>query len=717
MGAPLISSSRLRPLGLRALVVLTAMSMVVGGCSGDGADESTTSVEPSVTTSLADDDGGDGVVFRVGLTGPITTDNWFAAIDGPESTEANRAYLDNSKLALFSPSLPGFVNVPVLAATPEPVEPTEDGDGWVVEQPIREDVVWSDGTPVTAEDLVLYFDVVREFGLGTNHASHFAEAITDIEALDDHTVRIEFGQAPGLAGWDAGAALAPFIPSHYWRPHVDQARRAAEEAMAAVTPDVAREAIAAESLADGSEANDVAAEDVTDEAVEAYVADIGGETARSTLYGVSAIDEPSIGPVVLDRWVQGDAAIGVPNPNYFDIGSEKTLYTSGFRIANASRGEDEVYGGDGSGDVLAHYIEGPFFSEIQWIESETRQAAYEKLARGEVDYVYDSTSLTSGLRDQLAIDTSIRFSVGQAEGFRYMAFNLRKAPMSDVVFRTAVATLIDKELLADTVLGGAVFPAYTLIHPDLTAQHNADVERAGWSDGEPMTEEQRYASAIEMLSEAGYTWESEPVINYNESGGYINVTPGEGMIMPNGARVPELTLLAPGPTYDPYRATFSVWIGNWMSDLGIPIAVEQTDFDAIVDAAFPPQTPETALEWDLYMLGWGAPDVSLPGASVRAFFHSDQDSVLRGGFNTSGYGSDEFDSVADEFDAAVTLEEAALLTKEMEAILARDLPYIVLFRAAVIEAHNNRVQFPVDSIMGGQSGHPNGWPGAVVVGQ
>jgi ABC-type transport system substrate-binding protein len=704
--------------GLRWTAIVTAVTLVLAACTSDASNETTTSQADVATTTSAPDDGASARILRVGLVGPVTTDNWFAAFDGPASTVQNQAYLGNSKLSMFETSLPGFVQVPRLAATAEPVRPSQEGDIWVVEQPIREDVEWSDGTPVTAEDLVLYYEVVREFDLGTTHASRFGSTILNVSAPDPHTVRVEFSQPPGLAAWDAGVALAPFIPAHYWRPHVEEARAAAEDAVAQMTPDQARQEIVAASVADDNEANDLTPEQVTGDEISEYIADAGKERGRAVLYGFSAIDEPSVGPVVLEDWVRGEAVVGLPNPSYIDSGTEDTLYSDGsFRIANAARGEDAVYGGNGRGEVLAHYIEGPFFSEIHWVESLTRQEAYQKLAAGDVDYVFDPEGITRGLRRQLATNPQMQFTVSQADGFRYLAFNLRKAPMSDVVFRTAVATVIDKEMVADTVLGGAVFPAYTLIHPGLTPDYNPDVPRAGWSGGEPMSEDERFKTAIQMLKDAGYTWVREPTVEYAEDGDFRIVTAGQGMTMPNGVRVPELSLLAPGPSYDPFRATYAVWIANWMKVLGIPVVNVPTDFDAIVDTAFPPQTPDSALAWDMYILGWGAPDVALPGGSLRAFFHSDQDSVLRGGFNTPGYSSEEFDGVANAFDAAASLGEAAQLTKQMEGILARDLPYIVLFRTPVTEAHYARMQFPVESIMGGHAGFPKGWPNAVVVGE
>ena len=49
----------------------------------------------------------------------------------------------------------------------------------------------------------------------------------------------------------------------------------------------------------------------------------------------------------------------------------------------------------------------------------------------------------------------------------------------------------------------------------------------------------------------------------------------------------------------------------------------------------------------------------------------------------------------------------------MDLILAEDLPYVVLFRASIIEAQRTNLEFPAQVIMGGHSGFPNVWPNAV----
>ncbi|MGD2061054.1 MAG: ABC transporter substrate-binding protein [Acidimicrobiia bacterium] len=714
-----------KPFGLRLLAVLAVFAMVVAACSSDTSEETTTTGGGGgggETSTTAGGDGGGGETpveggsFRVGMIANITTDNWWAALD-TESSSQNQAYLTNSKPALYTLSLPGFVLVPNAAATDAPVEPVQEGDVWVVEQPMREDMVWSDGTPVTANDLVFYFDTVQEFNLGSNHASNIPPTLTSITAVDDYTVRIEFSERPGLATWNNGVGLAAFPQQAWWEEHVQAARDAAAAATEGITPEDATAAIVEAANGDDDPENDITEADVTQEQIDEYIAKAGASEGLAVLYAVSGVGEPSASSVIVDQWETGAFAATVSNPDYFDRGTENTLYSDGsFRIANADRGEDTVYGGEGAGDVIAQYVEGPFVSEILWVEHGTKDAAYEKLAGGELDYVFDPTGLTSGLRSELSSNPELQFSVNQTEGFRYMAFNMRKAPMSDLAFRQATATVINKELIADTVLAGAVFPGYTIVHPDLTQHYNADVEKAGWANGEPMDEGTRFETAIQILKDAGYTWTTEPVVVRDDEGTYLEVNPkGEGLTMPNGEAVPELSILTPGPGYDPFRATFSIYMESWMQEIGIPVTAEPTDFNAIVDATFPPQTPESALEWDMYVLGWGGGDPSLPGTSTRSFFHSDQDAVTGGGFNTPGYASEEFDAVADEFDAATTIEEAAELTKEMDAILARDLPYVVLFRTPIIEAFGSNVQFPVQTIMGGHQGFPNAWPNAVAV--
>ena len=59
---------------------------------------------------------------------------------------------------------------------------------------LRKDVRWSDGTPLTAHDVVFSGEYCLHPDAGCNAASYFTD-VTGFEALDDHTVRIDFGVA------------------------------------------------------------------------------------------------------------------------------------------------------------------------------------------------------------------------------------------------------------------------------------------------------------------------------------------------------------------------------------------------------------------------------------------------------------------------------------------------------------------------------------------
>jgi ABC-type transport system substrate-binding protein len=167
-----------------------------------------------------------------------------------------------------------------------------------------------------------------------------------------------------------------------------------------------------------------------------------------------------------------------------------------------------------------------------------------------------------------------------------------------------------------------------------------------------------------------------------------------------------MELLAPGPGYDPLRATYSLFIEEWANDLGMTVTANPTGFSVIVDQVF--ATGDAASEWDMYILGWGLtpfPD------HVFSFFESAQDSA-NGGFNTPGYSNPEFDALSEQFATAKTLEEARQLIFQADAIIAEDLPYVVLFTTPIIEAYRNTIEFPFTTVLDGLQNF-NGVPTSV----
>lgn len=92
-------------------------------------------------------------------------------------------------------------------------------------------------------------------------------------------------------------------------------------------------------------------------------------------------------------------------------------------------------------------------------------------------------------------------------GFRFLAPNHRVKPFDDVAFRRAVAALNERELIAGLVWKGFAVPSKSVISPALEYWHNARVEYP--SGG--------VEAAKEILSEAGYEWDSQGRLLYPEN--------------------------------------------------------------------------------------------------------------------------------------------------------------------------------------------------------
>jgi ABC-type transport system substrate-binding protein len=106
----------------------------------------------------------------MGIFSDTTTDNFWAYYD-PASSVWTGYILNDTKSALYGNSYPGIELTKDLAASSEVPTGAAEGDGWAIEVEMREDAMWDDGTPVTANDVAFTFATVRDLGLGGNWLS------------------------------------------------------------------------------------------------------------------------------------------------------------------------------------------------------------------------------------------------------------------------------------------------------------------------------------------------------------------------------------------------------------------------------------------------------------------------------------------------------------------------------------------------------------------
>lgn len=616
-------ASYMRLLGLfaiLALVVAACASPAVSPGESADVDESeppAESMDPG--ESEEPEPGGDLGTYTLGIFQDVTTDNAWNYIDTAGSTVWNQYFLAPTMTAAYTIAMPGIELQPALAAGE--LEPTvEDGDSFVGTITLRDDLMWSDGEAITADDLAFTWQAAVDLELqGAWQTYTSTDIITSVEAVDDVTVEVTFNTLPGLASWGPGSngpLLMPVMPEHFWAPAVEAA--------------------------------------------------LASDDPRTTLLAESGAEAPASGPTVYADRQEGSFAASTANENYFDQDAELT-----------------------SGDVT--WTEGPYATDFQFPLYGGQEAAVLALADGEVDFLLNPLGMQRGFQDQVTENEELTAIVNPTNGFRFMAFNHSRAPMSDPAFRDALTALIDKEFVTGNLLQGVAFPLYVILpegnvawYDEAIAEELSEVGYAGLETAE------RRSIAIDLLTDAGYTWESTPEVA--EDGTF---TAGSGLIGPDGEAIGQLQLITPTASYDPLRATFGNYISGVAQEMGIDLVSIPTDFNKIVADVFTLDDDNNYTSpFDMFILGYSLGNAAFP-TFHDSFFGTGADS------NNTQYSNEEFDAAADAFNAAQTTEEAYEAMWEMERLIARDKPHVPLFDTGILEFYNNRVAYPFTDTLSG----------------
>jgi peptide/nickel transport system substrate-binding protein len=386
---------------------------------------------------------------------------------------------------------------------------------------------------------------------------------------------------------------------------------------------------------------------------------------RTTLLAASGAGAPASGPTVFGERQEGSFAASTANEAYYGTGEELT-----------------------SGGVT--WTEGPYADEFQFPLYGGQEAAVLALADGEVDFLLNPLGMQRGFQDQVAENPDLTAIVNPTNGFRFMAFNHSRAPMSDPAFRDALTALINKEFVTENLLQGVAFPLYVILPEGNVSWYNEEVAAELAEQGYAGLEDlERQQIAIDLLTEAGYTWETAPTI---EDGTF---TAGSGIIGPDGEPIGQLELITPTASYDPLRATFANYISGVAQAMGIDLVAIPTDFNKIVNDVFAlDEENNYTSPFDMFILGYSLGNPAFPTFHC-SFFCTGGDS------NNTQYSNEDYDAAADAFDAAQTEEEAFEAMWEMERLIARDKPHVPLFDTGILEFYNNRVAYPFTETLSG----------------
>jgi peptide/nickel transport system substrate-binding protein len=325
---------------------------------------------------------------------------------------------------------------------------------------LREGVTFSDGNPLTAEDVVFTVKTIKHPRVNAPHARNYYESVRDVVAVDPLTVRFDLAQKYFRNELVLGS-ISP-IPRHYYDP---------------------------QGLLDAVSVADLGDWDSLDEE----------RRERAGLFAKAFNEE-------FHRRPLGSGAFVLVDP--------EADYTTGERIVLRRRagywGPDDPRLGDAwVGRVVFRIIN-------------DREAALVALKNGDLD-VMGLTPLQhrlneSNRRFHERVDTKVHVS----PGYTYLGWNQQRRIFQDVRVRRALSHFVDKQNLVDKILHGFGVPVESPIFIE-RPEYNRDLEpwsydpergrsllaEAGWrdSDGDGVLDKeidgQRTQLAFEVISNTG----------------------------------------------------------------------------------------------------------------------------------------------------------------------------------------------------------------------
>lgn len=540
---------------------------------------------------------------------------------------------------------------PALAAALPAV--SSDGLAWTI--PLRDGLVWSDGSPITASDVKFSYDLLRS-GQCAQDASlcgDFQQNVVSVTVNDAHSLTLRLQ-----------AKYAPFLPVDLVAPILPQG---------AVTASVQRLLAQIAGLPPAS----VHAE--ADKITQAMSNPACGGSDQPAACDPSSY-VPELEPL-LQR-----AGLRLPDQKGFadDIGGfdegayaqalvrmldalAATLGTSGIdQVAAALDLTDFARQPIGAGPyVVGQYDPGRSVTLV-------RNDHYYRVAVGPAravariitDPVVAATALKQGdiLWDpaispdalpSIQNDPNLRTSQAPDFGYYYIGFNLRKGRLfSDINLRRAFSECIDHDTTVENATGGNGIPLY------------AEVPRVSWA----------YNSGVPT-----YTHDVGDAEKLIESSGWV--LGSDGVYAKDGQRLSSVLYVQ---RMRPERLSFARLAQAQLMQCGIEIDVREVDFETVLLSIL--RYPNN---FDLYLGGWRTsvdPD-------DYAVFHSSQitTKAVPDASNFVGYGDPAVDTLLLQGRQTTGSVQRKAIYDQLQVAIHDDLPYYFLWSDSIHRGYSTRI--------------------------
>jgi len=307
------------------------------------------------------------------------------------------------------------------------------------------------------------------------------------------------------------------------------------------------------------------------------------------------------------------------------------------------------------------------------------EAMITALKTGAIDYIGNDSAIPVDLFKQLQSEggsQGITTHVGPLTQFDQMSFNMCDPNAADAApycaktgstgnpalrdpdVRTAIEMAIDRATIVSRVYQGYAQPGTTIVPPFASQYHLDPTDQVQFSiDG-----------AKQLLAQAGYTdTDGDGILNDKANG---------------GANLDFRFILRSESGVEPQLGKY---IAGWLNQIGIKTETQVLTDSKLVDAWY-------ANDYDLYIWGW-APDPD-PDFILSTFT-----SGQCGSWSDTCYANPEYDKLYKGQQTATTQEARIGIVQQMQDIVYKDTPEVVLDYYNSLEAYNsNRWQGLEDNV-------------------
>ncbi len=452
--------------------------------------------------------------------------------------------------------------IPMVAADPEPPPGRPDGDEWVIDLDLRSGATWDDGTPIDAEDVAFSYALFSDLHL----PAWDNPSLRGVEVLDESTVRLRWRRRPTVDEYQLGVGLAPIVSAGFWQTAGDRSR-------------------------------------------------------EGLLEGLDPTLIPTAGPYRLVS-VDGDSWTLEAVDPWWEAGSSFTVWDNGaVRYLNPTLGLDETYG-EPAGDVVARWTTGPYAGRVVFRTFGVQDRALQAMFDDEIDLILSGAGIQRGLHTTYP---GIEELFSRRPEVTWLAFDTRRTPFDDPAWRRAVACLVDRPFLAESVFGGAVID---------TRSWGSGFGPWSIVGGEVCSgdREQRGTAARKMIDD------------------------------PDVGRV---RIVARAPDVDPIATTTGLFVETWLVDIGVD--AELHDFTVVAGDRL-----DTVGDWEILVL-----DLDVTGPRLLAELDTVRD--------VTGWDPPGVRILADQARHAFDLPTAQATLRDLQRALDAQLPALPLYGVAMLE--------------------------------